>query len=79
MRTTSLHDFCCGMCGSQEFTSFIDQTVRRLVRKISGHHTWHFILRKDYYRGADKSLARTTFRCFRTESIVSLEANLLLR
>jgi len=30
-------------------------------------------------RGADKSLARPTSRCRRTESIVSLEANLLLR
>jgi hypothetical protein len=33
----------------QEFTSIIDQKVRRLVRKISGQHTWNFILRKDYY------------------------------
>jgi len=31
------------------------------------------------YRGADKSLARPTSRCHRTESIVSLEANLQLR
>jgi len=31
------------------------------------------------YRDADKSLARPTSRCLRTESVVSLEANLLLR
>ena len=31
------------------------------------------------YRGADKSLARPTSRCLMTESIVSLEVNLLLR
>ena len=32
-----------------------------------------------YTRGVDKSLARPTSRWLRTESIVSLEANLLLR
>jgi len=31
------------------------------------------------YRSADKFLARPTSQCRRTESIVSLEANLLLR
>ena len=30
-------------------------------------------------RGADKSLAQPTYRCLRTETIVSLEANLLPR
>ena len=33
----------------------------------------------DEYQGADKSLARPTSWCCRTESIVLLEANLLLR
>jgi len=33
----------------------------------------------DEYQGADKSLTRPTSRCRRTESIVLLEANLLLR
>jgi len=33
----------------------------------------------DEYRGADKSLARPTSRCRRTELVVLLEAKLLLR
>ena len=37
------------------------------------------VVRCYMYRGADKSLARPTSRCRRMESIVSLEANLLLR
>jgi len=32
-----------------------------------------------WYRGTDKSLARPTSRCRRTEQIASLEANLLFR
>jgi hypothetical protein len=54
MWTTPLHGFCCGMCGSQEFTSHICQKARRLVRKISGQHTWHFILRTDYFMSLKK-------------------------
>ena len=52
--------------------------------RVNAHKMWDTscTLREDFvllYRHADKSLARPTSRCCRTDSIVSLEANLLLR
>ena len=58
--------------------------LAKIIRKLGikyenlrGHALWQ--THTHTFLGADKSLARHTSRCRRTESIVSLEANLLLR
>jgi hypothetical protein len=47
------------------------------ISKLNSHnlHSWRYFV---IYRGADKSLARPTSRCRRTESIVSLEIRAIL-
>ena len=56
-----------------------DQHTHNINKGLDMQPQIHTACTQETTRGADKSLARPTSRCRRTESIVSLEANLLLR
>jgi len=64
---------------SETYTFSVASHNSRTIQQIRPRQLPFTFFNLRYCRGADKSLVRPTSRCRRTESIVSLEANLLLR